>query len=124
MSKQIGSVEIKRLRVYPVDWRDPEGSADVAVEPGIFPVMRSGDRIWWPMRGRLSHHVPGSFECLGPGLFASNSPYDDLSEESVSFTSREFTPAQFADLLTEPHCQDGPEQRLAIKLFESFEVAS
>lgn len=119
MPQQIGSVEIKRVRVYPADPHDPS-SPDVMVQPGIFPLMRSGDRIWWPMRGRVSKRQPGGFKRIGEGMFTGHSAYDEVTEDEWSITSREFAPSEFAELMAEAgfRDEDGPEQRVAIRLFK------
>lgn len=114
--KQIGSVEILRLRIYPEVPGDPD-SASVAIQPGIFPLMRAGDRIWWPMRGVVSTRADVSTERIGDGLFLMTPAHDQLSDNERSITTRTWTPAEFAEFLTEWGCVEGPEQRLRIRLF-------
>lgn len=128
MIKQIGSVEIKRLRIYPQD-PDDSTSPDVAVRPAIFPLMRSGDRIWWQMRGEVSvHQPPSGIKRLGDDMFAFSPGYDKATGKTVSFPSRTFDPAGIAALMTEPGMrdEDGAEQRVRIVLFEPLvaELAS
>lgn len=113
--RRIGTVQILRTRIYNID---PEARADdvnattVVVEPGEYPVYRRGDTTYWMLAGHLNKR---GFERLGDGLFAIN-PGDESSDDEVVFPSKQLGPQEFADLLTDPVCLDGPEQRLVFTL--------
>lgn len=114
-ARQVGTVEILRVRIYPID---PEqdvsdiNATTAVVEPGEYPVYRESGATWWMLDGYVNKR---GFERLGDGLFAIN-PGDEPTEESVRFPSRRIGPDEFADLLADPVCVDGPEQRLVFKL--------
>jgi hypothetical protein len=112
---QIGTVEILRVRIYPVD---PEQDvADIlatsaVVDPGEYPVYREGDTTYWMMTGKVNKR---GFERLGDGMFAING-HDEASDTEVTFPSKRLGPDEFADLLADAVCVDGPEQRLVFRL--------
>lgn len=113
--RRVGSVQILRTRIYTID---PEaGLGDVTattavVEPGEYPVYRRGDTTYWMLTGYLNKR---GFERLGDGMFAINNS-DEASDDEVTFPSKQLGPQEFADLLVDPVCLDGPEQRLVFTL--------
>lgn len=113
--EQVGTVEILRQRIYPIDpvtRTDTFGQrTEVVVEPGVFPVYRKADAYLWVMRGVLNERN----EKIGDGLFVMHGGDNPVGLE-VQFPSMTFGPEKFAEFLTEPICQDGPEQRLRFSL--------
>lgn len=111
--ERIGSVEILRLRIYPLD---PNGEPSplrttVAVEPGIYPVFRRFDAFRWLMTGRINERHAK----IGDGLFELNDG-DVPTGLEVQFPSQVFGAEQFAEFLADPICQPGPEQRLRFRV--------
>lgn len=113
--RRIGTVRILRERIYTIDpearWDDVNATT-VVVEPGEYPVYRRGDTTYWMLTGHLNTR---GFERLGDGLFAINGGHE-ASEDEVTFPSKRLGPHEFADLLADPVCLDGPEQRLVFTL--------
>lgn len=112
--EQVGTVEVLRLRIYPLD---PEClntplRTTVAVEAGTkHPVYRKADAYCWVMTGRLNERQ----EKIGDGLFVMH-PGDNPSGLEVSFPSKTFGVEHFREFLREDMCQEGPEQRLRFTL--------
>lgn len=113
--EQVGTVEILRSRVYPIDPNNIDGvlRSEVFVEPGKYPVYRKFDAYVWMMTGQLNERQ----EKLGDGLFAMHGG-DNPAGLQVTFPSKTFGREQFAELLAEECCQDGPEQRLRFAITE------
>lgn len=112
---KIGSVRILRERIYPLDAAQDVGDINattVVVPPGDYPVYRDGDTTWWQLNGYVNTR---GFHRLGDGLFSINGG-DAPSEQHVEFPSQRLGPQEFADLLADPVCVDGPEQRLVFTL--------
>lgn len=106
--EQVGTVEILRLRLYPIDpYSDSVLRTEVAVEPGAYPVYRRFDAYRWIMQGRINERQAK----IGDGLFEMHGG-DVPTGPEVQFSSAVFGAEQFAELLTEPECQPGPKQRL------------
>lgn len=117
MTKLIGTVEILKVRIYPLDAEsdDPHGS-EVVVEPGRYELYRDGWAIFWVMRGMLDRR---GIRRMGDGMFvmqASDSP----SDVEVVFPSRRFGPDEWAKLLTSPEFVPGDTQRLRVHLNEDW----
>jgi hypothetical protein len=108
--KVVGTVELLRTRVYPLD---PEGgNTSVVVEPEVFPLYRVGDAYYWVMTGRRN----SNWLKFGDGLFASN-PGDRGDGPPLTFPSPTFGPEEWAALLDEPAFTEGhPEQRLWVQM--------
>jgi hypothetical protein len=115
MTQKVGSVRILRTRIYCID---PEQDvSDIAattavVEPGEYPVYRDGDTTFWMLSGHVNAR---GFERLGDGMFAIQ-PGDAATDTEVRFPSKRLGPEEFADLLADPVCVDGPDQRLVFTL--------
>ena len=113
--EQIGTVEITQLRIYPIDAYADMNSHEtttVVVDAGEYPVYRNMDAVYWMMTGRVN--LRGS-EKLGDGLYALHQG-DARSPIEVRFPSAMYGPDEFAELLADPVCVDGPSQRLRFKL--------
>lgn len=113
--EQVGTVEILRGRVYPID---PHGgdhalSTFVFVEPGVYPVYRKFDAYLWLMRGRINERHAK----IGDGLFEMSNG-DKPTGVEVQFPSQTFGAEQFAEFRADPICQPGPEQRLVFTINE------
>jgi hypothetical protein len=110
-----GTVEILRLRIYPLDPQtaDQPLATSVAVEPGVYPVYRKADAYCWVMTGRLNERQ----EKIADGLFVMHRG-DNPSGVEVQFPSRIRGAEEFAELLAHPTCQPGPDQRLRFSLNE------
>lgn len=111
---QVGTVEILRQRIYPIDPNNIGTlRTEVVVEPGVFPVYRKFDAYLWLMTGRLNER----HEKISDGLFAMHGG-DVPGGLSVIFPSPTFGVEQFAEFLSEEMCQEGPGQRLRFKISE------
>ena len=105
---QVGTVEILRLRIYDLDpVSDSVLRTQVAVEPGVYPVYRRYDAYRWVMRGCINERNAK----IGDGLYELHNG-DVPTGLEVQFPSRAFGVDEFAEFLSEPVCQTGPEQRL------------
>ena len=96
---QIGTVEITRVRVYPLDpqARDEILRTEVVVQPGEYPVFcRGGMTYYWQMTGTIN----GRSERLGDGMFTMHSG-DLVTPDEVVFYSPRFGPDEWADMLRE-----------------------
>jgi hypothetical protein len=110
--EQVGTVEILRLRNYPLDASSDSVLATQAlVEPGTYPVYRKCDAYCWLMTGRINERTAK----IGDGLFEMNAG-DKPTGLPVQFPSPVFGQQQFAEFLQKPACQPGPEQRLSFTL--------
>jgi hypothetical protein len=122
MTAQIGTVEVLRTRVYPLDpemGHEPLATT-VVVEPGVYPLHRDLDAYYWMMTGHLN--ARGSTK-IGDGLFTMAN-WDEASGPEVTFPSRRYGPDQWADFLAEDTCTEGhPQQRLRISIDESVEMS-
>lgn len=120
MTEQIGTVEVLRTRVYPLDpemGREPLATT-VVVEPGTYPVYRDFDAYYWMMTGRIN--ARGSTK-IGDGLFSMLNR-DEASGPEVTFPSRRYGPDEWTDFIAEPTCTEGhPEQRLRFVVIEPVE---
>lgn len=107
---KIGTVEILKPRVYPLDAESSEPQSWVWVEPGRFDLYREGLATFWMMRGKLNRQ--GLFR-EGDGLFAAYGG-DSPTEIEVVFPSRRFGPYEWAELLASPQFNEGEAQRLCV----------
>jgi hypothetical protein len=96
--KQIGTVEITRVRVYPLDPYIPDhvSGAGVIVEPGEYPVYLDGISYYWRMTGVIDH---ASYR-IGDGAFAINQ-VNVRSDDDVVFYSQRYEPNEFRDLVSD-----------------------
>lgn len=103
----VGWVTVLKLRIYPLD---PQNGDDmrstVAVNPGVYPVYRKADACW-VMTGDLNERP----EKISDGLFALHSG-DNPAGLGLKFPSRIYGPEELAELLNDPVCRPGDEQRL------------
>jgi hypothetical protein len=96
---RIGTVDVLRLRIYPLD---AESSLDsgrfVVVTPGEYPLYRTGDATYWMLTGQLNAR---DWHRIGDGLFlAGGSPRGE--GPPVTFPSQIYGPDAFAKLLKDP----------------------
>jgi hypothetical protein len=111
MLSKIGTIELLRLRVYPLDAESHDSlRSEVVVEPGEYDVYSDGLTTFWMMRGKLNQR--GAWR-MGDGMFTLN-PNDDPADIEVVFPSRRFGPDEWADLIAGPEFAEGPEQRLRL----------
>lgn len=119
---EIGTVEVLRMRVYPLD---PEMGHEalattVVVEPGTYPLHRDFNAYYWMMTGHINAR---GFTKIGDGLFTM-AKWDEASGPEVTFPSRRYGPDQWAEFLAEDVCTEGhPQQRLRITIDEPAEVS-
>ena len=107
--KQIGTVEILRQRIYPLDPLNYQGGTEVVVEPGVFPVLSNGISRLWMMTGKIM------VTSLGDGMFIFGSQNADGPE--VTFPSRTYGEEQWTDLMGDPMCDpDSPDCRLVFTI--------
>jgi hypothetical protein len=122
-----GYVEILRPRVFPTDpdagVNDP-GVTTALVDSGIYPLFRDQGVTYWVMYGERNIFGATS-RSHGGGVYTVRGK-DQGNGEGVEFSSKRFGDREFAELLAEPVCQEGPEQRLRFRLLPvsmgSFEV--
>jgi hypothetical protein len=110
--KRIGTVEILRMRNYPLDPMNRDMLAtEVVVNTGEYPLMSDGYTHLWMMTGRIN----GNFMRRGDGMFVGGGGDMPIDNLVVTFPSRIFGPDEWKELLDHPTCQEGhPEQRLRI----------
>lgn len=113
MAARIGTVTIRRPRVYPM----PGGSLDDAVtafvRPGNYPIMREDDgTTYWVMQARPNRREVET-EPLGNGMFVISGG-DVPRGRSFELRSRSFTAEEFAGLVRD-EARD-PESRLGFEL--------
>jgi hypothetical protein len=67
--EQVGTIEILRLRVYPLDpaATDDGHRTTVCVQPGTYPIYRDFDAYYWLMTGQINNR---GFHKFGDGLFS------------------------------------------------------
>lgn len=121
----IGTVEILKTREYAVNPDDNVMTTTVTamVQPGIFPLFRQNDRIFWEMTGEVCYQQPEvEFEDIPDmeGAFFMHLPSVKPTGNTITFPSKSFTCDDFEDFrtndpLTNP---DSPHYRLAITLSE------
>ena len=96
---QVGTVEITRPRVYPVDPLVPGHLArtEALVQPGTYPVYcRDGMTWYWQMTGTIN----GRSERLGDGMFIMRGG-DLATPDEVVFYSPRFGEDEWAAMLSE-----------------------
>jgi len=119
---KVGTIETLSFRVYPLDAElgFTDLGSTVAVQPGVYDVVRDGLSTAWIMTGRLNR---GGLYREGDGLFLVNQG-DQPSGIEVTVPSRRYGPDEWAEFLADPMCQEGhPEQRLRITMFEPAATA-
>jgi hypothetical protein len=111
--RHIGSVEVLRSRIYPIDpYNKDQLATEVIVEVGHYPLYFNGYSHLWVMTGKLN----GQFLRRGDGLMlafkgANAFPLDI----TVQFPSKLFGPDDWRDLMEHESTLEGhPEQRLRI----------
>lgn len=110
--EQVGTVEILRLRVYPLDpeTRSDPLSTSVVVEPGTYPLYRAGGARYWVMTGRRN----GRHMRIGDGAWVIGGPDEGVGPE-LTFPSPMFGPDEWTELLAEPTFTEGHvEQRCRV----------
>jgi len=111
--RQIGTVEILRIRTYWLDGDSTEPIHEAIVKPGIYPLYSDGLKHFWLMTGTLSL---GGFQRQGDGLITAHSG-DIVSNIEVVFPSRTLGPNEFKEILNDPvSTEDNIKQRLRITL--------
>jgi hypothetical protein len=111
---RIGTVEILRQRIYPLDAQAHDSTrSTVIVEPGVYDLFSDGLTTFWMMRGQLNERGPWR---LGDGMFSMRGG-DMPSEIEVVFPSQRFGPDEWAELLAEPTFTEGhADQRIRVTL--------
>jgi hypothetical protein len=113
---QVGTVELLRLRIYPLDANTGREllATQVVVEPGTYPVYRDGDAVFWLLSGRL---LANGQRKIGDGLFMQGGGLDRGIGPTFVFPSPRYGPDELAEFLAEPLCIEGdPAQRLRFHL--------
>ena len=111
--KLIGTVEILRARIYPLDAETQDDAcSEVVVEPGPCALYSDGLSTFWMMRGCLNRR---GIRRMGDGMFLMQAS-DEPSEIRVVFPSRIFGPDEWAALIAGTEFADGPQQRLRLSL--------
>lgn len=113
---QIGTVEILRARLYPVDPANHGPiQTEVVVEAGEYPLLSDGYSHLWLMKGLVN----GNSIRRGDGMIvmAVDANANPLEGLEVTALSRVFGPDEWRDMLSDPTAREGhPEQRLRFKL--------
>lgn len=106
--EQIGTVQITRLRIYPVDpaARETSDTTMAAVQPGTYPVYRDGTSHYWRMTGVISRLTVRPQD-LGGGAFTLR-VQDVTSDDDVVFYSQRYDPDKWADLLASFQAEADP----------------
>ena len=113
---QIGTVEIRRLRVYPLPGGELSDENTAQVQPGHYPLMRQGDgSVFWVMEARKNTHEveSESLAHIGPGMF-SLSHNDRASGEPFLMISKVLPAEEFALYAVE--CDMDPDTPLRFTL--------
>lgn len=111
---QIGTVEITRLRIYPIDplARGEGLRTEVVVQPGRYPVFCRDRMTWyWQMTGTIN----GRNERLGDGMFIMRGGGDQATPDEVVFYSPRFGEDEWAAMLREA---EGPGSALKFRVGE------
>src|SRR4051794_21959974 len=111
--KHVGTVEILRSRLYPIDpYNRDMGATEAIVEVGSYPLMFDGYSHLWLMTGVLN----GQLLRRGDGLFVATKAANAMPTNiDVVFPSKLFGPDDWEEFLTDPMCREGhSEQRLRI----------
>jgi hypothetical protein len=113
--KHVGTVEVLRERVYPLDPQSNDiTGTTVVVEAGHHPLYSDGYTYVWLMEGDLN----GNFMRRGDGLFTGG--HDEKTGLRVRFPSPFFGPDEWRGMVSHPTAQEGhPEQRLRITILEN-----
>jgi len=115
--QQVGTVEVLRTRIYPLDPKtgDHPLATTVVVEPGTYPLYGYVDTVFWMMTGRINSF---GFDKIGDGMFTMNLA-DAPEGPEVTFPSPRYGPEQWVEFITSPVCTEGhPDQRLRIQKTE------
>jgi hypothetical protein len=122
---RIGTVTTLLDRVYAVDPDDDIADPKTVVglfSPGDYPVYREQETglVYWEAENAIPSVWSGfETERLGGGLFALIPPHHKpTGAPPVTVRSKKFTPEEFEELLADPGCTPGPEQRLIFNLDE------
>jgi hypothetical protein len=114
--EQIGTVEILRDRVYPLntgqDISDPR-IPSVLVTPGDYPLYRELGEIYWEMQG---HITKPRMETVDDGLFLVRQGHEP-SDETATITSNRFGAKEWESFLVDPQVPS----RLVFTLFAEDE---
>jgi hypothetical protein len=116
MFKQVGTVEVLRHRIYPLD----AGARDdlrttVCVAAGSYPVLSDGISFVMMFTGLVN----GNSIRRGDGLFFISGSDTPLPGLEVTFPGPVKGPDEWADLTSDPVClDDHPDQRLRVKIWE------
>ena len=117
MSAQIGTVEILRDRIY-----SNRRSEEVAVKPGLYPVYRKGERVYFEASGRKSVRVEASFTRVPDmqSVFVLQPAHDQPTPKRTRIR-KSFKIEDFVDLLGHPVATEGhDEQRLRFSIQAGF----
>jgi len=108
---QIGTVEIRRLRVYPLPGGELSDKDTAQVEPGHYPLMRQDDgSVFWVMTARKNNHVveTQNLAHISPGMF-SLGQQDRAVGKPFQLCSKVFDAEEFAEYAVECAMdEDGP----------------
>lgn len=99
---QIGTVEIRRLRVYPIPGGELSDKNTAQVEPGHYPVVRQDDgSVFWIMEARKNTHEVefGKVPEMEGTFFVSQN--DRASGRPFMLASKVFDADDFADFADE-----------------------
>lgn len=113
MPTRIGTVTIRRPRVYPMPGGSLSDKLTAFVEPGDYPIMREDDgTTYWVMQAQTNRREVET-QPLGDGMFMLSGG-DVPRGRSFQLNSRTWTVEEFAELMAQEAAD--PESRLGIKL--------
>jgi hypothetical protein len=113
---QIGTVEITRIRVYPLPGGELSDKDTAQVEPGHYPLMRQADgSVFWVMTARRNNHEveSESLAHISPGMF-SLSHNDRASGEPFLMISKVIDAEEFAVYVDEAAADPSPSVRFTL----------
>lgn len=117
MASVIGTVLIRKARVYPLDATNNDGLRQEAYVPeGEYYVMRDVDAIFWMMDGFLNQS-PRSPRKIGDGMYLLSKEGDEPTNIEVHFPSRIYGVEEFKKFMAEDFlCRPGIDQRLVFRV--------
>lgn len=113
---QIGTVEITRLRVYPLPGGELSDKDTAQVEPGHYPLMRQADgSVFWVMTARRNNHEveSKSLAHINPGMFALTQN-DRAVGEPFLMISKVIDAEEFALYVAESAAESDPSVRFTL----------
>lgn len=113
---QIGTVEIRRLRVYPLPGGSLSDKDGAQVEPGHYPLMRQDDGgVFWVMQARKNIHEveTESLAHISTGMFALHQN-DRATGKPFLLASKVFSAKEFPEFAAEENANPDSALRFTV----------